>query len=674
MSFAHILNAYLNINLLVITGFLSMGLYTLLARLKSKLIGGRLFLKLHYAVIVILFCLTFSFPLLPERGTSFPSVRIWSAQPETPYTADNIQDTNAGTLHLPGIIKTKSFDTDNAVLVIVGFIIFLFTVGVIKISIDIRTLFLIKRGSYLIRKCRSVSIYANDSIKIPFSYWLPGSANIFIPTDLIGKPKDYKITIYHELQHHRNGDTKWVYLLWFLKTICFLNPCIHLWSRLISELQEFACDEVLVDRKKIDSQEYARCLIEAAKSASDRRRAPVCATGLTLMVQRQLLKRRIQRMFIKIPNQLKWQVNFVVLILIMGLMITISCASKGVVQDSRITMEQAVDMAEKAKADTDYPIVVNDLVLKELNRYLGTPEGREYVGTSLDRMKDYRKDIEEKIKEYGVPMEFLAIPLVESGYQKLQKGKPGFGAGLWDFISSTARKFGLKVNNKMDERLDVDISTDAAMRYLSENRVKFNDWQLSVLAYNVGEGNVQRVIEETGSRDVWELSRVFYKDSNNHYAKFMAAVIIMKNPDSVAEKMESLAKQDETVFIWPLKGWVSSKYGYRISPLDGEKEFHTGTDISARTGTPIVAAASGTVKEVKSSPKKGRYLILQHSNNFQTFYSHCQKIMVKEGQAVKKGVTIATCGNTGKSTGPHLHFELRHDGMPIDPEKFIESW
>ena len=673
MNFAHIINAYINVNLLVIAGFLSMVLYQFAVYFNRKYRESGVLLKLHYAVIVILFCLIFSYPLLPERKVDFPSVRIWSAQTEQTYIGEINLENNTGIVDLPGVIKSKSFDIDSAKLAIAGFIIFLFSIGVIKISSDLRKLYIIKKGSYFIRKFRSVSIYANDSIKIPFSYWLPGNANIIIPTDLIGKPKDYRITIFHELQHHRNGDTKWVYAVWLLKTICLLNPCIHLWNRLISELQEFACDEVLVDRKKIDSQDYASCLVEAAKSASDQRHAPVCATGLTLMVQRQLLKRRIERMFIKTPIQLKWQINLLIIILITGLMISISCASKGTVKDNRVTMDQALAMAEKAKADTDYPIVVNDLVLKELNRYLGTPEGREYIGASLDRMKYFKKDIEEKIKEYDVPMEFLAIPLVVSGYQELQKGKPGFGAGLWDFISSTARKFGLKINNEMDERLDVDISTDAAMRYLSENRVYFNDWQLSVLAYNAGEKTVQKAIEKTGSQDVWDVSRELYRNMNNYYAKFMAAVLIMKNPDFIADKLETMARNDVIELIRPIDGWVSSKFGYRNSPFSAEKEFHTGIDISVRSGTPIVASASGTVKEVKSSPLKGNYLILQHNNNFQTLYSHCQEIMVKEGQAVKTGDTIATCGNTGKSTGPHLHFELRYDEMPINPEAYLKS-
>lgn len=674
MSFAHILTAYININLLVIAGYLCLMLYPILAGLVKKAIAARSLLKLHYAVLSILFLLILFYPLLPDSNAFYPSVQIWSSQSQDTFNEDYSPPDNEGFFVFPIIKRTKSFDTNNARFAVAGSIICFLLIGMINICRDLCKLFKIRNDSYIIRRRRSVSIYANDNIKVPFSYWLPGMANIIIPTELIAKRADYKITVFHELQHHRNGDTKWVYLVWFLRSICIFNPCIHLWCRLISELQEFACDEVLVDQKKINSQDYARCLFEVAKSSSDRRRVPVCATGLTLMVQRKLLKRRIEKMFKKIPMQFKWQINLLFLIFIIGLLMSISCALKGSIRDQRITMQQAVAMAEKAGAETDYPIVVNDLVLKELNSYLGTPEGREFIRASLERMKYYKKGIENKIKEYGVPMEFLAIPIVESGYRNLnQNTNKVRGAGIWMFIPSTARAFGLTVNEELDERLNIEILTDAAMRYLMANKLRFDDWQLSVLAYNIGESNVQKTIAKTGSQDVWDLSRAFFRNGHNYYAKFLAAVIIMKNPESVADKSERLAKYDGIHLIWPMKGWVTSKYGYRISPFSNEKEFHNGIDIAASKGEPIHAADSGTVVNVGFSPDVyGHYMILQHKDNFQTLYAKCEKILVKEGQVLKSGDIIATCGSSGRSTGPHLHFELRKDGKPVDPEKYVE--
>ncbi len=250
----------------------------------------------------------------------------------------------------------------------------------------------------------------------------------------------------------------------------------------------------------------------------------------------------------KLPNQLKWQINMGAALLIVGLMASISFASKGMLQDRRITEAQAVAMSERAGEGTEFPVMVNDLVLKELNAYLGTPEGREFIKASLERMENYREGIEGKIKEYGVPTEFLAIPLVESGYRNLEQNER-WGAGLWMFIQSTARAFGLTVNDEVDERLDVDILSDAAMRYLLANKLRFNDWQLAVLAYNVGESNVQKAIEKAGSRDVWNLSRTLYENGNNYYAKFMAVVIILKNPDIVAHSKKDILWRSQNTSI-----------------------------------------------------------------------------------------------------------------------------
>ena len=528
--------AYITLNILVVTGFISLSLYPMIASSVKKAIGARALLKLHYALLLILFIILLLYPLFPVKKSFEPRVKIWSAQSMSNYTHNYSPHKNEGYLEFPDIKRGSSFNTNNAKFIVVCLIISILLTGVLKISYDLYKLFIIKKGSYLIKKYKSVSIYANDNIKIPFSYWLPGMANIIIPTDLLAKSKDLRITLLHELQHHRNGDTKWLFFVLFIKSICILNPFIYLWCRLISELQEFACDEALVDKKKINPQDYASCLFEAARSSSKRRYVSVCATGLTLRIQRKLIKRRIEKIVERVPIQLKWQTNLVVVIVIMGLMTTISCALKGSVQDRRITLEQAAAMAEKAGQDTAFPIVINKSVLHELNNYLGTSEGRDFIEASLKRMKNYRNGIEKKIKVYDVPTEFLAIPLIESGYRNLDASKNKYRcAGIWQFLPSTARAFGLRVDNEVDERLNVDILSDAAMKYLLSNSNRFDDWQLSVLAYNIGERNVQKIIEKAGSTDVWDVSGAFFKNGNNYYAKFMAAVIIMRNPDIITD-------------------------------------------------------------------------------------------------------------------------------------------
>jgi murein DD-endopeptidase MepM/ murein hydrolase activator NlpD len=148
---------------------------------------------------------------------------------------------------------------------------------------------------------------------------------------------------------------------------------------------------------------------------------------------------------------------------------------------------------------------------------------------------------------------------------------------------------------------------------------------------------------------------------------------ILLSPMSFGQtRPETSADPKGMKLIRPMKGWITSKFGYRTSPFTNKEEFHDGIDIAARKGTSILAALRGNVVEIGFTELGGHYVILQHSQDYRTYYGQCEKILVKKGQAVKKGDTIATCGSSGRSTGPHLHFELRKDGKPIDPEQHIE--
>jgi murein DD-endopeptidase MepM/ murein hydrolase activator NlpD len=126
-----------------------------------------------------------------------------------------------------------------------------------------------------------------------------------------------------------------------------------------------------------------------------------------------------------------------------------------------------------------------------------------------------------------------------------------------------------------------------------------------------------------------------------------------------------------TPSIWPARGWVSSKFGYRISPFTNEKEFHNGLDVSAKTGSPIIAPADGIISGIEKTYGYGNLLTVNHGYGLKTRYGHLSQILVKKGQTVKRGDTIAYMGNTGRSTGPHLHYELFLEGVPVDPSRYI---
>ncbi len=118
----------------------------------------------------------------------------------------------------------------------------------------------------------------------------------------------------------------------------------------------------------------------------------------------------------------------------------------------------------------------------------------------------------------------------------------------------------------------------------------------------------------------------------------------------------------------PVTGKISCKFGYRYHPITGLFGFHTGTDIAANSGTSIYAAAAGKVIERGYSDVWGNYMLIEHSDSTQTFYAHCKKLLKSKGAKVKSGEKIATVGSTGWSTGSHLHFEVRLNGVYVDPE------
>jgi len=120
----------------------------------------------------------------------------------------------------------------------------------------------------------------------------------------------------------------------------------------------------------------------------------------------------------------------------------------------------------------------------------------------------------------------------------------------------------------------------------------------------------------------------------------------------------------------PVAGVTSSGFGYRMHPIKNEVKYHYGTDLAANTGTPITAFADGSIVAQGDSDSFGKYVMIDHPDGYRTLYAHCSKLCMNCG-AVKKGDTIALVGSTGAATGPHLHFELEHNGVYLNPEFYI---
>ncbi len=156
----------------------------------------------------------------------------------------------------------------------------------------------------------------------------------------------------------------------------------------------------------------------------------------------------------------------------------------------------------------------------------------------------------------------------------------------------------------------------------------------------------------------------------------------LKNISSFAyeqrvKMIESISLQEEmyrfTPSIYPTFGRISSPYGWRTHPLTKRRQFHSGLDISNKSNSPIYVTADGTVKEIGYTQFYGRYMIVTHKFGYETLYAHLNKTLSKRGDTVVRGDIIALMGNTGRSTGSHLHYEVRKHGKTVNPYRYLNK-
>ena len=143
--------------------------------------------------------------------------------------------------------------------------------------------------------------------------------------------------------------------------------------------------------------------------------------------------------------------------------------------------------------------------------------------------------------------------------------------------------------------------------------------------------------------------------------------------DKMNGNISSGKTNDSSLPVWPLEARVSSSFGWRKDPFTGNRKFHEGIDLAAEEGTDVKAIMAGRVQITDDQKGYGKVVVLDHGHGFTTLYAHNKDINVKTGDWVTKGATIAKVGSTGRSTGPHLHFEVRKDGKNLDPESFLKT-
>ena len=196
-----------------------------------------------------------------------------------------------------------------------------------------------------------------------------------------------------------------------------------------------------------------------------------------------------------------------------------------------------------------------------------------------------------------------------------------------------------------------------------------------------GEGSVagkkkySEDLSQAGYNELLHAASRLETKSNARIISFITLKTVLSDTagQQVVRMQQSASKYNVSNYpsIWPVKGTITSQFGYRSSPTAGASTFHEGVDIGVDYGTPVRATASGEVTMAGWVDGYGNLVEIDHDNGIVTRYGHNSMLLVVEGQSVKTGDIIALAGSTGRSTGPHVHYEVRLNGIPNNPIMFL---
>ncbi len=511
------LRLYLEVGiLLAVAGVLAAAWSRLPGRAVSRL-------RLTHGLIVSALVLPVAMACLPSKTLLPPKAQVWTGTQRS------------GTEGYSLVASVQSEPTPPPVLTgwklpnrTLGVLVLILVSGILAAGLRLaRSYFLL--GRFLRRqiplhRLGRVRVSSSRECTVPFSSRHGGIAHVVLPASQTAEAR--RMTLAHELQHHRQGDTRFVFLLESLKALFFWNPAIYRLARWVGEIQEFACDEVLIGRRQFSQRAYGRCLLQAAETALGSKRLPVGTTGMAASSSGHFLKRRIT-MILNPEHRPRRSQFLITSVGTFTLMALISFAAHSAVQARALSKEESLKAAQNAALGSGIPVDMNDLIHASMVRYTSTPEGRKHLKGALERLPRYRDMIQRKLAEHGLPAELIAMPMYESGFRNDLVSSMK-AAGIWQFIPQTARRYQLTVEPGHDERVNEELETDAAMRYLTDLHARFKDWRLAMKAYNEGENRVEELIKKHASRDPWVLEKA--SSTEGYLAGAIATVILYKNP------------------------------------------------------------------------------------------------------------------------------------------------
>ena len=341
--------------------------------------------------------------------------------------------------------------------------------------------------------------------------------------------------------------------------------------------------------------------------------------------------------------------------------------------ETRDRYKRAEEQSEKEMRDLAKTIQGTDAWISDTEYQLGEAEGR---------LKRLEVDLEKNRTDYEVGRTAVVGRLQ---FMQRQQGSQGWALllqsqNLNDFLD---RRYRLKQVYEADRAMLVELEEKSTQILAQQEGVEQQKNSISLLRQQLLASREQyteqlqqqavttsRLKENRGalSAAISQLDR----DSDSITELILEKVAAAQAADAKMAREEALrAARVSGKMVFPSQGPITSQFGSRFHPVLGYSRFHAGTDFGAATGTPIQAAETGIVIFSGWYGGYGNAVILDHGGGMTTLYAHASRLYVGEGETVKKGDAIAAIGSTGLSTGPHLHFEVRRNGEPVDPMNYL---
>ena len=357
-------------------------------------------------------------------------------------------------------------------------------------------------------------------------------------------------------------------------------------------------------------------------------------------------------------------------------------------RDSMMDPDAAREMllSDVSGISTQYVLTVDGSVVGATNNKTSLELLRQRLlkngtGTGDNVKTEFVQDV--RIEERAVPNSSIrTIEEIEQALTANSQEVVTYTVQDGDTVSAIAQRFSMKVSDIESLNPDLNVSRihvgdtlniSAAVPVLSIQQIRRMEYTEAIPYETVTEKaddlytNQSRIVQKGVDGSAAVVADVVYVDGVEQSRSILSRTVVTEPQTQIKEVGTKAlpAKAPKGTFILPFNGRRTSLYGWRRSG------FHTGLDLAGSAGSPIVAADGGTVTLAGWNGGYGKCVIIDHGNGYQTLYAHCSSLLVKEGQKVAQGEQIARVGNTGNSTGPHCHWEIRIGGKTVNPANYI---